>query len=98
VGHRDQTGRYVSDVLTLDPDTGAVLASIGNASPVGDPSAGLISRSGPDGTLFAAIRPDGGSEALLTATGHDLDCVTHPTALTCLDDSGNLRAWDIGVS
>jgi PQQ-like domain len=98
LGHLDPTGRYVSDVLALDPATGAVRATIADATPVGDPSAGLISRVGPDGTLFATIRSDGRSEAVLTTAGHDLDCVAHPTALTCLDDSGNLRAWDIGTS
>jgi outer membrane protein assembly factor BamB len=98
LGHLDQTGRYVSDIFALDPATGAVRATIGNAAPVGDPSAGLISRAGADGTIFAAVRPDGRSEALLTAAGHDLVCVADPPALTCLDDSGNLRAWGIGVS
>jgi hypothetical protein len=100
LGHLDTVGRYVSDVLAIDPTTGRQVTSIASATFVDAgadvtlPTA-LIRRNGGGGSQFAAIDAQGAGTSLLTVIGSDLRCVQRPHLLACVDETGVLRAWRV---
>jgi outer membrane protein assembly factor BamB len=100
LGHLDTVGRYVSDVLAIDPTTGRQVTSIASATFVDAgadvtlPTA-LIRRNGQGGSQFAAIDAQGAGTSLLTVIGSDLRCVQRPHLLACVDETGVLRAWRV---
>jgi hypothetical protein len=97
LGHLDAVGRYVSDILALDPRTGRVISTVVDSTLV-DPLAGpvVIRRTGAQGTQFSTIAPDGSSAALLSVTGTELACTHDLTTLVCVDNVGVGRAWSLG--
>jgi hypothetical protein len=97
LGHLDAVGRYVSDILALDPGSGRVMTTVVDSTLV-DPLTGpvVIRRTGAQGTQFATIAPGGSSAALLSLTNTELACTHDLTTLVCVDDVGVGRAWSLG--
>ncbi len=100
LGRLDSIGRFVTDVLSLDPLSGLTVVTVGGASPVAAVGGGtvptaVVRRDGPTGTQFYAVRADGSDTGLFTVRETDLGCVQRPPMLVCVSSSGVTRGWEI---